>query len=146
MKIEMKELEDKILTLNKNRNTFAQFLEDKMDEFDYSNTTLAKQVFHQVEDKETRQIRYVPVTRQAIASWLKGTMPGSREIYVSLGMSFQMSLREINDQLLEVYMGTGLYCKNIDDAVWIAVINHLFPLEELPSVREDIENLVNQEI
>ena len=131
MHIEIKELEEKIKSLQKNRNSFAEFLEDKMDEFDYSNTTLARKVFHQTEDKETRQTRYVPVTRQAIASWLKGTMPGSREVYVSLGMAFEMSLREINNEILEVYMGTGLYCKNIDDAIWIAVINRLFPLDEL---------------
>lgn len=145
MRIELKELEEKIKALSKNRNSFAEFLEEKMDEFDYSNTTLAKRVFHQVEDKETREIRYVPVTRQAIASWLKGTMPGSREVYVSLGMAFDMSLREINHEILEVYMGTGLYCKNIDDAIWIAVINKLFPLHELPIVREEIEELVNSD-
>lgn len=145
MKIELKELKEKIMKLQKNRGTFSEFLEEKMDEFDYSNTTLAKKVFHQVEDKETREIRFVPVTRQAIASWLKGTMPGSREVYVSLGMAFDMSLREINRELLEVFMGTGLYCKNIDDAIWIAVIHRLFPLEELSAVREEIENLVNEE-
>jgi hypothetical protein len=145
MKIEVKELEEKIHALSKNRNSFADFLEEKMDEFDYSNTTLAKKVFHQVEDKETRETRFIPVTRQAIASWLKGTMPGSRDIYVSLGMAFDMSLREINHDLLEVYMGTGLYCKNIDDAIWIAVINRLFPLSDLPTVRMEIEELVNAE-
>lgn len=145
MHIEIKELEEKIKSLQKNRNSFAEFLEDKMDEFDYSNTTLARKVFHQTEDKETRQIRYVPVTRQAIASWLKGTMPGSREVYVSLGMAFDMTLREINNEILEVYMGTGLYCKNIDDAIWIAVINRLFPLDELEQVRLEIEELVNGE-
>jgi hypothetical protein len=42
MKIEVKELEEKIHALSKNRNSFADFLEEKMDEFDYSNTTLAK--------------------------------------------------------------------------------------------------------
>ena len=143
MKIELKELEEKIIELQKNRITFSEFLEEKMDEFDYSNTTLAKKVFHQVEDKETGQIRFVPVTRQAIAAWLKGTMPGSREVYVSLGMAFDMSLRDINSKILEVFMGTGLYCKNIDDAIWIAVIHRLFPLEELENVRAQIETLVN---
>lgn len=141
MKIELAELEEKIRALS--RNSFADFLEEKMDEFDYSNTSLAKKVFHQVEDKETREIRYVPVTRQAIASWLRGTMPGRRDIYVSLGMAFHMSLRQINHELLESYMGTGLYCKNIDDALWIAVINRLFPLQELPLVRKEVEALVN---
>lgn len=145
MKIELNELKEKITELQKNRSTFSEFLEEKMDEFDYSNTTLAKKVFHQVEDKETREVRFVPVTRQAIASWLKGTMPGSREVYVSLGMAFDMSLREINSDILEVYMGTGLYCKNIDDAIWIAVIHRLFPLEEMESVRQEIEVLVNEE-
>ena len=142
MKIDLKQLEEKIKTLNKNRVSFSEFLEEKMDEFDYSNTTLAKKVVHQTLDKETGEIRYVPVTRQAIASWLKGTMPGSREVYVSLGMAFDMTLREINKELLEVYMGTGLYCKNIDDAVWIAVIHRLFPLEELETVRSEIEVIV----
>ncbi|MDO4556531.1 MAG: hypothetical protein Q4B70_15530 [Lachnospiraceae bacterium] len=142
MKIELKELEEKIRALQKNRNSFAEFLETKMDEFDYSNTTLAKKVFHQVEDKETHEIKYVPVTRQAIASWLKGTMPGSREVYISLGMAFSMPLRQINHEILEVYMGTGLYCKNVDDAVWIAVINRLFPLFEIDQIREQIEEMV----
>ena len=145
MKIELRELEEKIKTLEKNRRSFAEFLEEKMDEFDYSNTTLAKKVFHQVVDKETGESRFVPVTRQAIASWLKGTMPGNREIYVSLGMAFEMSLREINKELLEVYMGTGLYCKNIDDAIWIAVIHNLFPLDELEQVRAEIELLVGED-
>lgn len=143
MKIELQELEEKIQAIR--RSSFAEFLEEKMDEFDYSNTTLAKKVFHQVEDKETRQIRYVPVTRQAIASWLKGTMPGSREVYISLGMAFSMSLREINDEILEVYMGTGLYCKNIDDAIWIAVINGLFSMDEIPDIRQEVEEMVNRE-
>ncbi len=145
MKIELAELKDKITKLERNRKTFSDFLEEKMDEFDYSNTTLAKKVFHQITDKETGVIRYVPVTRQAIASWLKGTMPGGREVYVSLGMAFHMSLREINKEILEVYMGTGLYCKNIDDAVWIAVIHELFPLHELEDVRHEIEGIVNDE-
>ena len=145
MKIDLKQLEEKIKTLNKNRISFSEFLEEKMDEFDYSNTTLAKIVVHQILDKETGENRYVPVTRQAIASWLKGTMPGSREVYVSLGMAFDMTLREINKELLEVYMGTGLYCKNIDDAVWIAVIHRLFPLEELEAVRGEIEAIVSGE-
>lgn len=145
MKIELKELEEKIIKLQKNRTTFSEFLEEKMDEFDYSNTTLAKMVFHQVEDKETREVRFVPVTRQAIASWLKGTMPGSREVYISLGMAFQMNLREINREILEVFLGTGLYCKNIDDAIWIAVIHQLFPLEEMEQVRREIEDIVYQE-
>lgn len=146
MKIELNELKEKIIELQKNRTTFSEFLEEKMDEFDYSNTTLARKVFHQVEDKETREIRFVPVTRQAIASWLKGTMPGSREVYVSLGMAFDMSLREINRDILEVFMGTGLYCKNIDDAIWIAVIHKLFPLDEMEQVRTEIENLVYDEM
>lgn len=145
MKIEIKDLGDKITKLEKNRRSFSEFLEDKMDEWDYSNTTLAKKVFHQVTDKETGESRFVPVTRQAIAAWLKGTIPGNREIYVSLGMAFGMSLKEINKELLEVYMGTGLYCKNIDDALWIAVIHRLFSLDELSQVREEIEILVNDE-
>jgi len=145
MKIDLKQLEEKINTLNKNRISFSEFLEDKMDEFDYSNTTLAKKVVHQVTEKETGEIRYVPVTRQAIAAWLKGTIPGSREVYVSLGMAFHMSLREINKELLEVYMGTGLYCKNIDDAIWIAVIHQLFSFDELESVRREIEEIVSGE-
>lgn len=145
MKIELKQLEEKIIELQKNRVTFSEFLEEKMDEFDYSNTTLAKKVFHQVEDKETGEVHFVPVTRQAIAAWLKGTMPGSREVYVSLGMAFDMSLRDINSKILEVFMGTGLYCKNIDDAIWIAVIHRLFPLAEMEHVRGEIEKLVNEE-
>lgn len=145
MKIDLKQLEEKITQLNKNRISFSEFLEDKMDEFDYSNTTLAKKIVHQVIDKESGDIRYVPVTRQAIASWLKGTMPGSREVYVSLGMAFHMTLREINKELLEIYMGTGLYCKNIDDAIWIAVIHRLFPFDELELVREEIEAIVSDD-
>lgn len=145
MKIDLRQLEKQIKKLNQNRISFSEYLEEKMDEFDYSNTTLAKKVVHQVTEKETGEIRYVPVTRQAIASWLKGTMPGSREIYVSLGMAFDMSLKEINKELLEVYMGTGLYCKNIDDAVWIAVIHRLFSFEELESVREEIALIVSDD-
>ena len=142
MKIDLKQLEEKINKLNKNRISFSEFLEDKMDEYDYSNTTLAKKVVHQVTDKETGEIRYVPVTRQAIAAWLKGTIPASREVYVSLGMAFHMSLREINKELLEIYMGTGLYCKNIDDAIWIAVIHRLFSFDELEEVRKEIEGIL----
>ncbi len=145
MKIDLKQLEEKINKLNENRISFSEFLEEKMDEFDYSNTTLAKKVVHQIVDKDTGEIRYVPVTRQAIAAWLKGTMPGSREVYVSLGMAFHMTLREINKELLEIYMGTGLYCKNIDDAVWIAVIHRLFSFDELEAVRKEIEDIVSND-
>ena len=145
MNHEIKILKEKITQLNNKRISFAEYLEEKMDEFDYSNTSLAKKVVHQVIDKETGTIRYVPVTRQAIASWMKGTIPGSREVFVSLGMAFQMSLKEINKELLEVYMGTGLYCKNIDDAIWIAVIHRLFSFDELEEIREEIETIVSDE-
>ena len=56
MKIDLKQLEEKIKILNKNRISFSEFLEEKMDEFDYSNTTLAKKVVHQVTEKETGEI------------------------------------------------------------------------------------------
>ena len=45
-----------------------------MDAFDYSNTSLAKKVFHRVEKKKEGTVSYVPVTRQAIGAWLRGSI------------------------------------------------------------------------
>ncbi len=143
--MELSQIEQKIRDLEKRNYVFAEFLEDKMDEFGFSNTSLSKIVYHEVIDKKTREVKYVPVTRQAIASWLKGTIPGSREIYISLGMAFHMNVQQINKQLLEVYMGTGLYCKNVEDALWIAVVNHLFSLEEIEAIRVEIEEMFAKE-
>ena len=108
----LEEIEKKLSGAQKNRKPFSQFLEEKMDQFDYSNTSLARKVFHRVEKKGEDTARYVPVTRQTIGAWLKGSMPSSREIYITLGMAFSMGLEEINYVLLETYMGYGLYCKN----------------------------------
>ena len=44
----LEEIEKKLSGAQKNRKTFSQFLEEKMDQFDYSNTSLAKKVFHRV--------------------------------------------------------------------------------------------------
>lgn len=143
--MELNHIEKRIQDLEKRDYIFAEFLEDKMDEFGFSNTSLAKLVYHEVTDKKTGEVRYVQVTRQAIASWLKGTIPGSREIYISLGMAFEMNVQQINKQLLEVYMGTGLYCKNVEDALWIAVVNRLFSLEEMEQVRVEIEAMFEKE-
>ena len=117
-----------------------------MDAFDYSNTSLAKKVFHRVEKKKEGTVTYVPVTRQAIGAWLRGSMPSSRDIYVTLGMAFQMNLEEINHILLENYMGYGLYCKNIDDALWIALINGLFSIDSFEAVREKIEDILEENV
>ena len=126
------------------RVTFSAFLEKQMDRFDYSNTSLARKVFHRIE--RGGEIKFIPVTRQAIGAWLKGSMPSSREIYVTLGIAFEMNLDEINHILLENYMGYGLYCKNIDDAMWIAVINGLFPIHNYPEVKERIEEIMLEDV
>ena len=106
----------------------------------------AKKVFHRVEKKKEGTVSYVPVTRQAIGAWLRGSMPSSRDIYVTLGMAFEMNLEEINHILLETYMGYGLYCKNIDDALWIALINGLFPIDAFEDVRAHIEDILEENI
>ncbi len=137
-------IEERLKDYNGNKIQFSSFLEKQMDRFDYSNTSLAKKVFHRVERKG--DVQYLPVTRQTIGAWLKGSMPSSREIYVTLGMAFEMKLDEINYVLLETYMGYGLYCKNIDDAMWIAVINGLFPIHEFETVKEQIEQIMLEEI
>lgn len=145
--------EDQLLEIIENRirenkvspTSFAQFLEDKMDLYDYSNTTLAARVFHRVNRKNGEGGTFSPVTRQAVGSWLKGSLPASREIYITLGMAFHMTLEEINYQLLEKYMGYGLYCKNIEDALWIALINGLFGIDELETVKEHIEEIIQTE-
>ena len=72
-------------------------------------------------------------------------MPSSREIYITLGMAFDMGLDEINYVLLETYMGYGLYCKNIEDALWIALINGLFDIDEMEEVKERIEEMLSEE-
>ncbi len=136
-------IEERLQAVSQDRIPFSEFLEKQMDKFDYSYTSLAKKVVHRVERKG--QIKYIPVTRQAIGAWLKGSMPSSREIYVSLGLAFEMNLEEINYVLLENYMGYGLYCKNIDDALWIAVINGLFPMEEIDQVKSNIEKILVEE-
>ncbi len=141
----LQQIEVRLSQAGEGRRPFSEFLEDKMDEFDYSNTSLAKKVFHKVYRKKEGKYSYVPVTRQAIGTWLRGSMPSSREIYVTLGMAFAMSLEEINRILLETYMGYGLYCKNIEDALWIALINGLFSMEEFDSVKESIEEILAEE-
>lgn len=141
----LEEIEKRLSGAQKNRKPFSQFLEEKMDQFDYSNTSLAKKVFHRVEKKGEDVVRYVPVTRQTIGAWLKGSMPSSREIYITLGMAFEMGLEEINYVLLETYMGYGLYCKNIEDALWIALINGLFSIDEMEAVKEHIEDMLSEE-
>lgn len=141
----LEEIEKRLSGAQKNRKPFSQFLEEKMDQFDYSNTSLAKKVFHRVEKKGEDVVRYVPVTRQTIGAWLKGSMPSSREIYITLGMAFSMGLDEINYVLLETYMGYGLYCKNIEDALWIALINGLFSIDEMETVKEQIEEILSEQ-
>lgn len=136
------EIEDRLRVIQAGRKPFAEFLEEKMDYFDYSNTSLARRVWHRIEKKDTGQVSYVPVTRQTIGAWLKGSMPGSREIYVTLGMAFEMGLEEINHVLLETYMGYGLYCKNIEDALWIAMINGLFTIDSFEEVKSKVEEIL----
>ena len=140
----LEEIEKKLSGAQKDRVPFSHFLEEKMDQFDYSNTSLAKKVFHRVEKKGEEGVRYVPVTRQTIGAWLKGSMPSSREIYITLGMAFSMNLEEINYILPETYMGYGLYCKNIEDALWIALVNGLFSIEEMEDVKKQIENILEE--
>ena len=41
-------------------------------------------------------------------------------------------------------MGYGLYCKNIDDALWIALINGLFSIDSFEAVREKIEDILEE--
>ena len=142
----MNAIEERLAEGQKNKIPFSRFLEEKMDAFDYSNTSLAKKVFHRVEKKKEGTVTYVPVTRQAIGAWLRGSMPSSRDIYVTLGMAFQMNLEEINHILLENYMGYGLYCKNIDDALWIALINGLFSIDSFEAVREKIEDILEENV
>ncbi len=137
------QIEERLQSVSQDRVPFSKFLEQQMDKFDYSNTSLAKKVVHRVERKG--QVKYIPVTRQAIGAWLKGSMPSSREIYVSLGLAFEMNLEEINYILLENYMGYGLYCKNIDDALWIAVINGLFSMDKIEEVKDNIEQILVEE-
>lgn len=136
-------VEERLSQAKKDKVPFSEFLEEKMDRFDYSNTSLAKKVFHRIERQD--EARYVPVTRQTIGSWIKGSMPSSREIYISLGLAFEMSLEEINYILLENYMGYGLYCKNIEDAIWIAVINGVFSIQDFEIVKENIEKIFVEE-
>ena len=138
----VREIEEKLQQKKENRRPFAEFLEEKMDRFDYSNTSLAKKVFRRTNSAKEGKGTYIPVTRQAIGSWLKGSMPSAREVYVTLGLAFEMDLDEINHILLETYMGYGLYCKNIEDALWIALINGLFDIHDMESVREKVENLL----
>ena len=59
----LEEIEEKLAGARKDRMPFSHFLEEKMDQFDYSNTSLAKKVFHRVEKKGEERVRYVPVTR-----------------------------------------------------------------------------------
>ena len=141
----LEEIEKKLAGIQKNRKPFSSFLEEKMDQFDYSNTSLARKVFHRVERKSDGLVQYVPVTRQTIGAWLKGSMPSSREIYITLGMAFEMDLNEINYVLLETYMGYGLYCKNIEDALWIALINGLFTIDEMEDVKGKIEEILAEQ-
>ena len=136
------EIEDELQKIQNGRKPFSDFLLEMMDQFDYSNTALARKVFHRTQNRQTGEVSYVPVTRQTIGAWLKGSMPSSREIYITLGLAFHMGLLEINHILLETYMGYGLYCKNIDDALWIALINGLFPIEELETVKQEVEKIL----
>lgn len=139
------QIEEALARGQKNKIPFARFLEEKMDVFDYSNTALAKKVYHRSEKRKDQGNPYQPVTRQAIGTWLRGALPSSRDIYVTLGLAFQMSLEEINHVLLETYMGYGLYCKNIDDALWIALINGLFDISRMDQIRGQVEQILAEE-
>lgn len=141
----LSEIEDRLREIKNSRKPFNEFLLEKMDYFDYSNTSLARKVWHRIEKKDTGTAVYVPVTRQTIGAWLKGSMPSSREIYVTLGLAFSMSLEEINHILLETYMGYGLYCKNIEDALWIAMINGLFTIDRLEEVKQEVEEILTRQ-
>ena len=44
----MNAIEERLAEGQKNKIPFSRFLEEKMDAFDYSNTSLAKKVFHRV--------------------------------------------------------------------------------------------------
>ena len=48
----MNAIEERLAEGQKNKIPFSRFLEEKMDAFDYSNTSLAKKVFHRVEKKK----------------------------------------------------------------------------------------------
>lgn len=75
----MNAIEERLAEGQKNKIPFSRFLEEKMDAFDYSNTSLAKKVFHRVEKKKEGTVSYVPVTRQAIggmASWFHAIIQG----------------------------------------------------------------------
>ena len=41
--------------------------------------------------------------------------------------------------------GYGLYCKNIEDALWIALINGLFSIDEMEDVKAKIEEMLSEE-
>ena len=138
-------IEEALAKGQKNKIPFARFLEEKMDVFDYSNTALAKKVYHRSEKRKDQGSPYQPVTRQTIGTWLRGALPSSRDIYVTLGLAFNMSLEEINHVLLETYMGYGLYCKNIDDALWIALINGLFEISRMDEIRGMVEQILAEE-
>ena len=42
----LEEIESRLQTVSESRKPFTDFLEEKMDQFDYSNTSLARKVFH----------------------------------------------------------------------------------------------------
>ena len=42
-------------------------------------------------------------------------------------------------------MGYGLYCKNIEDAIWIAVVNGLFEIWDYEEVKHNIEKIFEEE-
>ena len=55
----MNAIEERLAEGQKNKIPFSRFLEEKMDAFDYSNTSLAKKVFHRVEKKKEGTVSYV---------------------------------------------------------------------------------------
>ena len=124
----MNAIEERLAEGQKNKIPFSRFLEEKWMLLTIVIPRWPKMVFHRVEKKKEGTVTYVPVTRQAIGAWLRGSMPSSRDIYVTLGMAFQMNLEEINHILLEKLYGIRtVLSKNIDDALWIALINgHFF--------------------
>lgn len=87
----MNAIEERLAEGQKNKIPFSRFLEEKMDAFDYSNTSLAKKVFHRVRKEKGRTVTYVPVTRQAIepGSWVHAIF---QRYLCTLELAFQMNL------------------------------------------------------
>lgn len=72
---------------------------------------------------KTRMAQLCGVSRPAVAKWLAGSLPSSREDYIRIGFAAGYGLDEMNFFLQRYGRYPGLYAKSLEDSVVIFLLN-----------------------